>query len=257
MTSDPTLEIFLRRWRAALRQRTKFSSANWWEGRQAYAELKRTGYLDRVRLQDKSDEGSARGSGLAHFTVTHDLPKICAEIAAYRRYLGSAKTQIEFQKDSKEWLRCEADRVRKKAKFWQNREPTLMRDMNRIAKEIDRAARGVRTRFEKRWSSPLPVFAPPIRGHDKLAQARQLDSRFQVRLAVIFRADMPKNPFPGRKGESGPSLRTIARLIVLFLVCADLAEEREGQVKLRYNGRTITVSGVLQQLQGADIDRDS
>ena len=51
-----------------------------------------------------------------------------------------------------------------------------------------------------------------------------------------------------------PSLRTIARLIVLFLVCADLAEEKDGEVRLRHNGKQITVGRIYQKLVTAQID---
>ena len=58
-----------------------------------------------------------------------------------------------------------------------------------------------------------------------------LDAWFIVHLASIMRFYMPKLGIRiagnKRRDPGGPSLNTIARLIVLFLVCADIAEVRD------------------------------
>jgi hypothetical protein len=56
MTSGLTRDIFLVKWRAALRDRGT-GERTYWEGQKAYSDLQRTGYLDRVRLEEaKGDE---------------------------------------------------------------------------------------------------------------------------------------------------------------------------------------------------------
>ncbi len=97
-------------------------------------------------------------------------------------------------------------------------------------------------------------FTLPIKGHEKMSQERQLDSQFQVRLGAVFRSFMPKDPLPREKEAKGPSLRTVARLIVLFLVCAEFAYTEDGLAKLKHNHRPVTVGGVLQQLKGSGLD---
>jgi hypothetical protein len=227
----------------------------WWEGQKACADLKRTGYLQKLRLEETSENGSARGGGLDHFLTSRDVRHVCRELTVYRKYLNTIRQQIELCKGRQEWLSRQANSFGKKADSYVRSDPELGRDLTKIVKQIEQAKRGLRLRYEREWTRPVGIFAAPFRGHTKVVQARELDSWFQVRLAFVFRADMPKNPFPKRKEERGPSLRTIARLIVLFLVCADLAEEKEGQVTLKHNRRPITVDGVLQQLRGAGIDR--
>lgn len=248
--TTPTFKAFLRKWRDALRELNPLSELDWWEGQKAIAELNHTGYMDRVRLEEKSEPGSARGSGLGHFIPTHDVPHICTELRVYREYLGQIGEKIEIHKRRQEWLAQQSVAFRKKGKLWVT-DPELYEDVEKIRKEIDAARRGVKYRFENEWSRSVGVGALPFRGHDKVVQKRELDSWFQVRLAHILRADLPKGM---DKDERGPSLRTIARLVVLFLVCAEVAEEKDGQVKFKHNQRSITVTGVLQQLRGARID---
>jgi hypothetical protein len=248
--TTPIFKAFLRKWRDALRELNPLSELDWWEGKQACAELKSTGYLRRVRLEEKSEPGSARGSALEHFIPSHDVPHICTELRIYREYLGQIRQRVERDKDRKDWLVRQSVAFKKKADLW-SRDSELREDLKRIRKNIELAKRGVKYRFEEEWTRSVGIAAPPYRGHKTIVQARELDSWFQVRLAHIFRADLPK----GRhKDERGPSLRTIARLLVLFLVCAELADEKEGEVKLRHNQRKITVAGVLQQLRGAGFD---
>jgi len=59
---------------------------------------------------------------------------------------------------------------------------SLARDLRSIAKRIDEARRGARSRLARRWELNLG-FSLPIKRHDTLQQERQLDSQFQIRLA--------------------------------------------------------------------------
>jgi hypothetical protein len=253
MTSELLLDTFLPKWRAALRDRST-AERSYWEGQPAYTELQRTGYLDRVLLKEKGDE--VRGKGLDHFIAARAVQRICAELRDYKRDLNRVRDLIERQKGQDEWLQKQSHAFHRKAFLVLQTDPALSKDLKKIVKKIDNAKRGTRIRLEGRWNFPVPgAVLAPVPGSDKVQQERQLDSRFQVRLASILRTYMQKDPSPRWKDERGPSLRTIARLIVLFLVCADMAEERQGEVKLKHNQRRITVDGVVQQLRDAGVDK--
>jgi hypothetical protein len=183
--------------------------------------------------------------------------EICAELTAYRRGINQVRRMIDFQEDQKEWLRKKAIAFSKREQRVARDDPLLADDLRDLAKRISRINHALRFRLEKRWSLPSLSFAHPIEGHTKLQQERQLDSQFQARLGAIFRGFMPKHPISNDEDADGPSLRTIARLVVLFLVCTDLATVKEDIVKLNHNGRRITVEGVRQQLTVAGIDRKS
>ena len=202
-----------------------------WEGRQAYSDLAKTGQLERVRLEEEGD-----------VVECHVMPQICRTLEAYSRNLNGVRNLINSQRYLEDWLEQQARQFRKKSRSVNDRD--CARDLTRIAKKIDEIKRGTRIDLPENWRNPLG-FALPFRGHRVPLQERELDSWFQVHLGVVLRTFMQGDPFERSKRRVRPSLRTIARLIVLFLVCADLAEIREGRVRLRHNGRRVTVSGVF------------
>jgi hypothetical protein len=207
--------------------------------------------LERVRLEEQTDGGKGAFDGLKHRIAVAALHRICGALGAYRRNMKGLRNLIEFQKDEEAWLKRQATAFRKRSAKVGHRDPTLAGHLKHLAKRIDHTRHEIRRRvqLEDRPLHTYLAFVHPIKGHDKPKQERQLDSQFQVRLGAILRTFLPK----GDKRFRGPSLRTIARLIVLFLVCADLAAEKEGEVKLIHNNHTVTVEGVLQQLRGAGI----
>ncbi len=85
---------FLQNWRGALRDRETIDR-DYWEGRLAYAELKRTGYLQRLRFAEGDDNG---------ITPRRQLPKICSAIDAYRRDTNRVRHLNDLQKSHVEWL---------------------------------------------------------------------------------------------------------------------------------------------------------
>jgi len=253
MTSYPSPEEFLKKWRWALR--TRRGPANrYWEGQRALFDLKRTNYLDRVRLEEEGDPEGAFGDGLAHFAPSHALPKIFSVLSAYRGNITRVRSLVEFQKNHEEWLTQEANRIRKKANLIITLHPVPARRLKRIAKKVDEARREIHMEVRQHWRKPSLGVVLPFKGHKSLTQERELDSWFQVRLGTILRTFMPKDPLPAESDARGPSLRTIARLVVLFLVCADLADVVEDEIRLKHGrNRRLSVEGVLQQLRGAGI----
>jgi hypothetical protein len=180
----------------------------------------------------------------------HAAPKVCIALSAYQRDLKKVRTLIELQKDHEEWLSIQERKFRKKVNLVGTSDRSLASDLRHVISSINRAKRGTRLTLEQRWKHDLGI-VHPIKGHTNLQQERELDSQFQVRLGAILRTFMQKHP-PDKR-ERGPSLRTVARLVVLFLVCADLAEVKDCKAQLRHNNRKVTVNGVLQQLNGAGI----
>ena len=240
----PTLEAFLEKWRAELRQPSRF-----WEGIQACTDLRRTGFLQRVRLEERG--ASSLDSGLEHFVPEHAIPKICKILHSYRRDLKKVRALINSQKFQEDWLAQKARAFRKKSKQVSDNE--LAHDLMHLAEKVDEVIVGTRLRLNDRWHNQLGLVLP-FKERGVPLQERQLDSRFQVHLAAIFRTFMQADRLD-EPPSSGPTRRTIARLIVLFLVCADLAEIDEDQVKLKHNNRRVTVGGVLQQLSSANISK--
>jgi hypothetical protein len=240
-TSIPALERFLQKWRQALHDRDT-QERRFWEGRKAYSDLQKTGYLKRLRIEEDSD-----------LVEWHVMPKICRALSAYRRNLKSVRGLIVSQKALEDWLEQRARQFRKKSQNLADRE--CARDLIRISRKIDEVKRGTRISLLENWSDPLG-FVLPFKTLRAPVQERELDSLFQVRLGVVLTTFLQADPFEkGRGGSGRPSLRTIARLIVLFLVCADLADVEVDEVKLRHNGHVVTVSGVYQQLVTAKIGK--
>ena len=237
--SPATLEKFLQRWRSALRNR-ETSERQFWEGRRAYSDLKKTGHLEQVRLE----------AGV-EFIEQHVMPKICRALEAYRRNLSRVRSLRNSQKDLEEWLEQRARQFRKKSQRINHREWAL--ELDRVAQKIDEVKRGTGLDLQENLRDPLG-FALPFKKPRVPLQERELDSWFQVHLGVVLTTFMQGVPF--ESDSASPSLRTIARLIVLFLVCADFAEIREHQVRLKHNGRPVTVSSVFQQLEAAKIGKN-
>jgi hypothetical protein len=248
MMSGPEFDKFMGKWRNALREYQ--SDRSFWEGKKAYLELKRTEYLERVRLEEPGDPGGAFGSGPNHFIPQHALPQICAVLDLYRQNIKQVRELIELQKGRAEWLSQKASAFMKKATHVVNNDPELARAITHLAQKIDEISQGTRYALKERLRPDLKI-GHPFEGYKKIWQERQLDTWFQVQLGAILRDFMRKDPIPNDKTARGPSSRTIARLIVLFLVCADLADSKQDVVRLKHNGHRITVEGVLQHLRRA------
>jgi hypothetical protein len=252
MTSHPGLKQFLGKWRVALRENQ--TDRAYWEGQKAFEDLKSTEHLDNVRITEPAGPGLYEG-GEADYIAVQAIPKMCGILQAYRENIKRVRFLVDRQKDQEDWLRQRAAAFRKKSKVASD--PEFARELIRIAKRIDQGRRGTLSQLriylneDRNWV--------PLKGYGRIRQERQLDSWFVVHLAGVFRFFMPLPGIPikgtQREEGGGPSLRTIARLIVLFLVCADVAELREGvAVYLKHNGKRVTVANVLQQLRRAKVD---
>ena len=275
MRNQEILEKFVHRWRKALTDRHGF-----WEGEKACHELGLKGYLARVRLEEKVflpiDEEvhgsievevlvpidelqmtpSVRESDLKHFVAEHVITSVCAELRAYRTMIGTVRTEAEARKDLREWLKMRAIELRKKSKALISEQPRLGNRVATIADSLEGHIRVLQHENEQRWRYPVATggleFARSgVRKIGEPVQEQQLDSRFQIRLAVIFATFL--------RGESSKrsdrvSLKTIARLIVLFIVCSDLGVlGKDNAVRLNHNSSKVSVRNVYENLTRAKI----
>lgn len=245
MGTATELQDFLRGWRYRLRA----DAGGWdlWEGNVAFKELKHTGALRRVRVEEQGKGGG--GSGENHFIAQHAIAEICAELADYKAKLGKVRSAEEEFKGLREWLEQQEQRFEKRAAKHQLA-PRLRQAIKHVAKEIRGVQRLVIHQHEQAGRSPAGVgvdyyadSVPRIQRPPK--REIDLDGRFQERLAVILRSYLRK--------EDGTTLRTIARLVVLFLICAELAEKHDGELRL-HNKRKVSVSLVAKRLRRSRFD---
>jgi hypothetical protein len=174
-SSDPTLDEFLRKWRAALRDRQSVGRM-YWEGQKAYLDLKCSEHLDRVRLEEQSDDGEGAFDGLKHPIAKAALWRIRGALNTYERNIRQVRAVIEFQEDQEDWLRRQANAFRKRSAAIAHRDSYLARDLKLLAKKVDHARREIRRRakLDDRPDDTYLAFVHPIKGHDKPQQERQL-----------------------------------------------------------------------------------
>jgi hypothetical protein len=92
------------------------------------------------------------------------------------------------------------------------------------------------------WAERFNKFKYPA----KLNRRIDVDSRYQVRFAVVLRHFLKRN-------MSGVSLKTIGRLVVLTYICGDLAVERDGKLTIPDTGKDLGVGAVDQKLREAGL----
>lgn len=255
MTTEIEQNRFLKKWREALRALENAENHIFWEGGKACSELNRIGYLQRARMEGL--EGHRR-SGIDDAIGHHMLLKLWSEVEEYRQKRGAVRTFIDSAKIHRDWLDRKGKECRGMADRLRSTDRDLALDLDRIAKTIHRAIRGIDYRSKERWKYPDLDNYVPYRGYRIPQQERELDSRFQVRIAVILRTFMMQDPTLTEKearDSKVPSLTTIARLVVLFLVCTDLAKKVDRDaVELLSSAKRITVRAVVQKLRDSGID---
>lgn len=165
---------------------------------------------------------------------------------------------IERENILKDWLTNEASEFRKRADRSASLSTQLQSRLLRLAGQIQGEVRLIDHYRRQRWRFPVAFGGLPLHYKKEIStgdrppevhsiplQERELDSRFQIRLGTTFRVFLRK--------EDGISLRTVARLVVLFLYVAGLAEEDGNGVKLRHSGLSVSVSTVVQKLRRARV----
>ena len=197
-------------------------------------------------------------------TLTDDaLGRICAELKTYKRNLKQVRAIHELEKGTDELLDKHAREIERKAENWQSLSPLIAKDLKQFVKQIRGTQNGLRTRMQRHWDygGIKRGLFEDLRDQAVPVQERELDSWFQLRLAAIFRQFLSQSE-PSIRLEDGSdagghrniSLRTIARLIVLFLVCAGLAQASTGEIWLKHNLQSVSVDNVYDHLRRAGMD---
>ena len=252
-------ESILAKWRACFQADHRLEP--FWEGSKAFAELKRREALDIVRLQEVAAEP---GSPLReHWLASHVIPEVCVLVRKYRSLTNKVVSMNENYRELEKWLRSQEEELNQKTQAtWLSQ--ISRRGLRDLKKRIQGMIRILRYEQHELWRSPISTGdfilgndehltvgkrktkkgKNPLR-HTSPQQERELDSYFQIHLAKVFRAYL--HP------DSGVSLATISRLVVLFLCVSEFADDVGNGAKLHHNGKVITVGGVLQQLRGAGL----
>lgn len=251
MNTPSALHRFLTRWRLALRDR-ETADRSYWEGAAAVSELQKRGYAARVRVEVTDKPG---GDPLKQFIAEHAISEICVELHEYTKNLKRVREHTELRKDDEKWLLKNATRFRTKAERIAFRSPYVAKDLKRLANRIEGLRSLVQFEEKRHWRVPLIERSQfeDIKVKSIPVQSRELDTLFLVRLGAILRRYFPKEspPVRGERVHREITLRTIARLIVLFLVCAEIAEAKDGQVMLVHNKERVSVQRVVQKLRRA------
>jgi hypothetical protein len=238
----------LRKWRKALSSRG--FREQYWEGPKAYSELERQELVERVRLEQFMSSRQL-SAGELHCQAKYVMQVVCEELAFYKTNIHEVWDKIERYKDLEHWLSRHQELFRKKSEYVRRDFPELAKFLSKKAKAFDDEIREIQRKGREVWNQRLNIAGMPF-GVAKIRpapqQGRELDTRIQVRLGVIFKQYLGAD-------ESKLSLRTVARLIVLFLVCAELADPDGNGIRLRHSAKHVCVDSVLLKLRRAQLNR--
>jgi hypothetical protein len=261
MGRSATAGDFLRRWRQALSDAPTVKDPFWksghafWEGAAARAELKRLGELPFVKLEEHPDPDRA---DIFRSLIEYTTGQICQELKFYRANFNQVRLSIERTKDASDFLEQLTKKVEKQMRLLERNSPQIAKQYSGIAAQM-RKARGVLQYQQKQhWHGRRTGVFEDVREYEIPVQERELDTRFQLGLATILRLLLQPHLAPIRDKDGSVSrrkrhvsLRTIARLVVLFFVCADLAEASPGEITLRHNQENVSVESVIRKLRRA------
>jgi len=214
-----------------------------WEGAKACACLRRADLLESIALGDMGKEKS----------MPHDwkrrqiFEQIIREVGTYTRLAGQVVKLNQEYEHLREFLSKMEEKFSKELKILCSEKARAL-----LAEHI------TRFRIQKQSVSPKKAelwrahinWAPgafDLRYRAVLERERDLDAAFQVRVAAILRVYLSK--------ESGISLRTISRLVVLVYLSAGLAGDRHDEAIICNGGRRLEIRNVEQRLRRAGLDR--
>jgi hypothetical protein len=244
MRSDPEFQVFLEKWRDALRAPSLV-----WDGYRAVAGLK------SARYTRSSPEENARRSTFDFVRCQPGygpqcwemLEGIVAEVEDYKRQ----KLAWRKERRDAELLLAGVER-RIKLRRLKVVEPSLQSLLATIAEVIEQQRLALRSSMTPARHSPLGVWERVWHGHERstdIIRGIDLDTRLQVQSAKMLRTFLHR--------DEGVSLRTIARLVVLVYVAAGLATEKRNQTRPRLwiadSARTVSWRMIEEKLNAGGI----
>lgn len=220
MRSDPEFQLFLKKWRDALR-----APGLVWDGRRAVADLK------SARYTRSSPEENARRSMFDFVRCQPGygprpwemLEGIVAEVEDYKRQ------KLAWRKERRDTELFLAG-VERRIELWRLKvvEPSLKSSLTTLAEVIEQRRLALRSSITPARHSPLGVWERVWAGHERSTNINReidLDTRLQVQSAKMLRTFLHR--------DEGVSLRTIARLVVLVYLASGLATEKRNQTRPR------------------------
>jgi hypothetical protein len=255
---DPDLCAFITEWRRLLER-----EGGAWKGTEAVAELKQKGLFDLIR--DKT-EASKPGESEAVSALTLDdveedelktskkpkpklynvwqsedlFRRVFEEIREYKEEVAGGLKKKHIKKIDR-FLDRQLKGIRKELADTSIRElKSVLEDLKEAAEKAKRSVVKSTTIIERRRRGVWRHFWPENQRKELVPKKIDLDTRLQIELGKIFAVHM---------GPSGITLETIARLIVLAYVAGDLAQLKEGRLKISASGRELTIRKVRDVLR--------
>lgn len=224
MRSDPKFQSFLRKWRDAFR-----APNDLWSGQRAVKELRGAGYT--ITSKRSPNERISMLSFVCcdsqhRWRPSEMLEKVFAEVEDYRRQ------KFAWQKEFREtelFLAGSERRVRRQ--LLSVNDSRLKKLLANTAHAIERRRLVLRDFSASPRRSPLGVWERLWSQNSRAESVQReigLDTRLQVQSAKMFRTFLHK--------DEGVSLRTVARLVVLVYLVAELASETNSDGCLRISG---------------------
>jgi hypothetical protein len=244
MRSDSEFQVFLQKWRDALRTPSLV-----WDGYRAVADLKSARYT-----RSSPDENARRstfdfvrcqpGYGPRCWEM---LEGIVAEVEDYKKH----KLAWKKERRDAELLLAGVER-RIKLRQLKVVEPSLRSLLATVAEVIEQQRLALRSSMTPTRHSPLGVWERVWQGHERskdITRGIDLDTRLQVQSAKMLRTFLHR--------DEGVSLRTIARLVVLVYLAAGLATKKRNQARPRLwiaeSARTVTWRMIEEKLNARGI----
>jgi hypothetical protein len=283
MTIDIETEEFRKRWISRFDEQAKLSKKpaghDPWEGHAAYRELSYTNKLWIVIPTAEVPDSPFHG------WLTE---KLAREVHFYRLFHKTIVPNNQCFKDTLDLLRATELKIKEAKTQKSSVKAELDGELEKCSSVLEKTRIAIERRRETYWKESL--FAEPaermtwmiefdddnqinsVPPEDLVQQERMfekakypsrlvkridLDTRFQIRVAVILRSYLP------HKIELSPiersylpqerefSLKTISRLTLLTYLCGKLGNESDGELVV--DGRKITVGGVDQKLRDAKL----
>jgi hypothetical protein len=212
-----------------------------WEGDAACKELSRLGLLGVVSLEQNKGKGL-----LADWRMRHTIEHLEAELRTYQLMSGKVletRRQMNFElqllaSTKKKFVEHIARYPSSNHRWSKKYLRMILADTKKIRHEQGRLWLGHRGAWRRLLLQP-EYRRRPLRELD-------LEGRFQIRVAKTMRTSLQK--------DDGVTLRTVARLVVLFYLCAGLAEDKKDYIEVKNTGRELSVDAVDQKLRHALID---
>jgi hypothetical protein len=250
------------------RQGGKSRRGHAWEGFYAYRELEASDPVWMARP-------STYSFSWPFFLLTNKLSR---EVQFYKLYATSVVADNQCFRDGLDALTAAETKLRNVRTQKSTVKPEVDKTLSQCTLAVEKVRRSLEERWDSYWQDVLFATTeertkwwvyiddqkqarriPPKELADwekifdnaryprKLIKQKDLDRRFQVRVALILRFYLPM--------ATGISLKTISRLTVLTYICGELRIEGPDRVFLRPHVRTggITVGSVDEKLRTAGI----